>query len=1210
MVTGTRGRPRTSVPATTRSLVRQSLLMSLALVLGVLVSTTDSVATAVLGRVALAVVIGLAGWWILAPSFRGKGRWARAKPLAQRILVRSVLVVAVVVSGAPQLMTPREPAGLDIVPPAVAALFLIAAPVIERPIARLIKSKGPYAHNLPGATPVPLLPDHSRAMVAANLAVTALGLVLQATVWGSVVWALLATLAFLPSVLLGVLGFRRIPANRRLAEAIHDAVADYAPEFVVYTARPDDASYQVTMWLPYLRRADHRFLIITRSRKPAEALAELTDVPVVVCPKVSDLEAMLVPSLRAAFYVNASSGNGVFIRNSQLTHVYLGHGDSDKPPSYNPTHAMYDEIFAAGAAATRRYADHGVRIPDDRFRVVGRPQVEDVRVSTEPISAVSEPTVLYAPTWRGHVQETKFDSLPEGDRIVGALLERGATVIFRPHPFSYSFPDDAARIRRIQAMLESDAARSGRRHRWGAAAETEWSILDCINASDAMVSDVSSVVSDYLFSNKPFAMVAVPSEPESFVQDYPIARAAYVLAGDLGNLAEVLDELLQSDSARGRREAVRVDYLGDFPAATYAEAFVEAVRAVVSPQDALTADEHPEPQGDEPPEPEQSAEDSDEEDEEVPTTGPEAEEDQSDTGADRPPPAPKPSRSKLVRELVELIKTLLLPTTAVLGLASSLAGIHLAAFGFGALTVIAFLVLHRRGLRRLRNRNRMVASFGSARAVVAASTGVLWLEDHANWWIVAATCVLVASVGAERTIANGWRRVGVQSSGMPELANPTTEVLPRWLVPISYVVVVLVGYALLWWRQPAWTWFLLVAVQLTIMIICLVTSQLRVYRAARISERLVPTLEEYAPEFTVYFASSGGADYQVGMWLPYFDRIGRPYVIVVRDLKMLRQISRMTDRPVIHRPTLRSVEEILVPSLRTAFYVNNAVRNTHLIERRELTHVWLNHGDSEKPACYNPVHAIYDLLFAAGQAGIDRYARHGVDIPREKFRIVGRPQVEQIEKARGPIADIENPTVLYAPTWRGPYADSRVYSLPQGTEIVRALLARGVRVVFRAHPFNYQYADARRMIREVRALLQEDTERTGREHVHGPAAEKDMSVEDCFNASDAMISDISAVVSDYLQSEKPFSMVAVGHTPAELFEIAPASRAAYVLREDLANIDAVLDDLLRADPLLTERQRTRVYYLGDFPAEHYADGFLSGARAVIDDVPQPVVDHA
>ena len=171
-------------------------------------------------------------------------------------------------------------------------------------------------------------------------------------------------------------------------------------------------------------------------------------------------------------------------------------------------------------------------------------------------------------------------------------------------------------------------------------------------------------------------------------------------------------------------------------------------------------------------------------------------------------------------------------------------------------------------------------------------------------------------------------------------------------------------------------------------------------------------------------------------------------------MDQIAQATRAADVrvPIIFRPTLRSLEEVIVPSLKVAFYVNNAARNSHFVERRELTHVWLNHGDSEKPACYNPVHAIYDLIFAAGQAGIDRYARHGVHIPAEKFRIVGRPQVEQITPARGPIAAIKAPTVLYAPTWQGPYADSRVYSLPSGRQIVAEALRRQVRVIFRAHP--------------------------------------------------------------------------------------------------------------------------------------------------------------
>ncbi len=108
-----------------------------------------------------------------------------------------------------------------------------------------------------------------------------------------------------------------------------------------------------------------------------------------------------------------------------------------------------------------------------------------------------------------------------------------------------------------------------------------------------------------------------------------------------------------------------------------------------------------------------------------------------------------------------------------------------------------------------------------------------------------------------------------------------------------------------------------------------------------------------------------------------------------------------------------------------------------------------------------------------------------------------------------------------------------------------------------------------------------------------------MSVEDCFNASDAMVADVSAVISDYLKSQKPYAIVSVGRTPAQLLEEAPAARAAYVLREDLANLDQVCHDLLTDDPLARARQTTKVYYLGDFPDEGYADGFLTAARRVI-----------
>jgi hypothetical protein len=90
------------------------------------------------------------------------------------------------------------------------------------------------------------------------------------------------------------------------------------------------------------------------------------------------------------------------------------------------------------------------------------------------------------------------------------------------------------------------------------------------------------------------------------------------------------------------------------------------------------------------------------------------------------------------------------------------------------------------------------------------------------------------------------------------------------------------------------------------------------------------------------------------------------------------------------------------------------------------------------------------------------------------------------------------------------------------------------------------------------------------------------------------------VVSDYLHSGKPFAMVSVGRTPEQLLVDAPAARAAYVVRDDLSNLVDVCDNLLGSDPLAAVRNETKIYYLGDFPDEGYADGFLSAAREVID----------
>jgi CDP-glycerol glycerophosphotransferase (TagB/SpsB family) len=1068
---------------------------------------------------------------------------------------------------------------------ALGAAILVGSIAVEPIVARATRFKVPVATRLPNLPTRRPMRDLGPVAVASSAVGTAVGLLLAALGASSWWWTVISLLAVVPVAVLAVDGRGKVVLARRLRRLVPRAVAAYAPDFVVYTSRPDDASYQVTMWLPYLQRAGLRFIIIARNAAPAAALAELTDVPVVEARGIADLDALVVPSLKAAFYVNASSGNGALVRFQHLTHIYLGHGDSDKPPSYNPTHAMYDQIFAAGPAATRRYAAHGVRIPAEKFTIVGRPQVENVKQSTTPIADVPEPTVLYAPTWRGHVEETMLYSLPVGEQIVSALLTRGATVIFRPHPFSYDFPDDAATIVRIKSQLEADRRKTGRAHLWGAAAEKDRSILDCINDSDAMVSDVSSVVSDYLFSGKPFAMIAIPAEPDAFVVEYPVARASYVVRADLADLDVQLERMLGVDPLAQQRADIRADYLGDFPADTYASAFVDAVHHVSRKSREDMEDDQAEDAG---------GEQGGREEDDRPA-------EDEDGGA-----LPGRSWSKYAQLVARVGLDLAGTAIALLALAVALVGgpIWLIT-GLAAVSVWAAFQSVSSTVLTPDRWPRLLTAGDATRAVLVVTLAVTAHNAGQLTWGISAACgLLLMAIAVERRIRAAWTNA-LLGQNLPGEIREISDLIPRGLLPILDAVVIIAGFLLILVDAPPVILLSLVALVFLATVEVTVRAVRRQNESERAELQLRPALEAYRPEFIVYFASTVGANYQVGMWLPYFVRIGRPFIIVTRTAPMLAQIGRLCEEhgvtaPLLYRRTLRSIEEIIVDSMAAAFYVNNAARNTHLVERRELTHVWLNHGDSEKPACFNPVHAIYDLIFAAGQAGIDRYARHGVSIPPEKFMIVGRPQVELITPARGPIGTIEQPTVLYAPTWQGPFADSRVYSLPVGRQIVEQLLAHGARVIFRAHPFNYRYPDAREMVEDIGAVLDADREVSGREHLWGAAAEQEMSVEDCFNASDAMVSDVSAVVSDYLHSGKPFAMVSVGRTPEQLLIDAPAARAAYVIRDDLSNLADVCDDLLGPDPLASIRNETKIYYLGAFPDENYADGFLAAARDVID----------
>jgi hypothetical protein len=493
---------------------------------------------------------------------------------------------------------------------------------------------------------------------------------------------------------------------------------------------------------------------------------------------------------------------------------------------------------------------------------------------------------------------------------------------------------------------------------------------------------------------------------------------------------------------------------------------------------------------------------------------------------------------------------------------------------------------------------RMLLAFTPFTAAVTAGS-----EVHAAWALAAlATAAMVAVEVLLQRVVSAARIATVHLRTNPSTSDSFLRRTILYYLSTLAVIAVQVphvapGFA-------AWTVY-------AVVLAALPTAGLAAAKFLGLTHRILPSteaitetvagaLERVDPSFMVYFAGPPNTTYQLEMWLPYLDQIDGGYFILTRERHNLVALAEVTERPVVFVEGMAPIDLVIPESVTTVFYVNNGMKNTHLVRDPELLHIQLLHGDSDKVSSYNPVTAMYDRIFCAGQAGIDRYAAHGVRIDPAKFDIVGRPQVSVLDIPGVEIAGIEMPTVLYAPTWTGFYEDANYCSLPLGPKMIRALLERGATVLFRPHPFTGRDDGAGRLQLEIEELLRADAAKTGRAHVWGEKASEEMTLFDCINAADALICDVSAVASDWLYTEKPFAVVDARDEGADFAATFPLVRAAYRIDGDGANLASVLDDLFKADPLARERAEAKVYYLGDFPAETYERAFIDAAQKYID----------
>jgi len=363
-----------------------------------------------------------------------------------------------------------------------------------------------------------------------------------------------------PSPHVGLLSDMRMMEDCRIA--VHLA-ADYM-----------ENPFHVGMWARHLDDSGVPWYVICREKRHMETLRG-QGVRGVWAKDAGQLQMAMAPGVRAVLYANNSHKNIELLRRfPHLIHVQMLHGDSDKPTSFSPVTRNFDRIFVSGQLGQDRYAMNGVKVPPEAFVHVGRPQVKDRSIGPRIAEWRKNPVIGYMPTWFGSHGDTMLSSLDRAKDIIPIIMRHipNAKILFKPHPLIYKDP---------QWKQHEEAVNSVIRNAGVVVIDKDADANSVYEQSDILVSDISSTMIDYLYSDRP--MLVIP--PMGFSSDqawkYPSLGGSYLVEADLSNLGELLLDAAGQDSLAEQRKVMRIYAFGDDDRPADAR-FIEEIRKLAA----------------------------------------------------------------------------------------------------------------------------------------------------------------------------------------------------------------------------------------------------------------------------------------------------------------------------------------------------------------------------------------------------------------------------------------------------------------------------------------------------------------------------------------------------------------------------------------------------------------------------------------------------
>ena len=363
-----------------------------------------------------------------------------------------------------------------------------------------------------------------------------------------------------------------------------------AQSVMVYFPGAPDSLYQVNPWLDVFDALNdrHALVIVCQDSRVARWIRSRTKAEVITIARYGRLDDLLSRSdVKLTLYVSHEPKNFECLRFTDMLHVYLGHGDSDKGVSASNQLKAYDYAMLPGQAAVDRIRSRLHKYDaDSRCIVIGYPhRVRRSARTPDP----GRCTVLYAPTWEGAQPSVAYSSVvSHGTTLVrGLLADPRFRVVYRPHPLTGVTSGEYAGAHAELVAMINRAARSNPAAGHRAVSARDEPLDDTFDEADLLVCDISAVATHWLTTGRSL-VVTTPAHDAAVPADAGLlAVVPRLTAEDAAGAADVLWQHHVEDPAAAERLRLADYYFDDSSHTTGPERFLAACSKLMAERDRL-----------------------------------------------------------------------------------------------------------------------------------------------------------------------------------------------------------------------------------------------------------------------------------------------------------------------------------------------------------------------------------------------------------------------------------------------------------------------------------------------------------------------------------------------------------------------------------------------------------------------------------------------